>query len=188
MLSLYQNLTRSCFIGQDIIWIKFKFPSRRNINMPSKWSSYSFTCSKIADRPMSSTQSNKRRRIAIWFRKLNTRSVTAESSAFIQAKSDAIFSVTIQQRVFSIGSKPRKIRNKMDEYRDLSFLSLCRLCGVCGNHSIDIFGRKTSQKPGTSRELSEKIFRCVEVRVSVDIGFSWKMDTELCIRIFTLCS
>lgn len=54
----------------------------------------------------------------------------------------------------------------MDKNRVLNLFPQCRLCGIFGNHRIDIFGEKLRPGPNSRTILSAKIFHCVEVRVS----------------------
>lgn len=135
----------------------------------------------IAEWETCSTILNWRHCQPIQFRKLElTRCwscVIAGICLFIQAKSDAIFPFSISQRETIIRSRARKIGKRMDENRVFNSLPLCRLCGISGNHRIDIFGKNSKNRS----VLSEKIFMCVAIRVSVNQYYSLRVE---CLRNF----
>lgn len=65
----------------------------------------------------------------------------------------------------------------MEESSDLELFAKCRLCGANGLHEIDILANNLLKEPKTTSALSEKIFRCVGIRVSIVISieiFQWK--------------
>lgn len=57
----------------------------------------------------------------------------------------------------------------MEENRDLNTLRQCRLCGIFGFHEIDILNCHSRIGHDNPNALSEKIFKCVDVRVNSNI-------------------
>lgn len=67
--------------------------------------------------------------------------------------------------------------NKMEKISDFELFLKCRLCGVNGLHEMDILEIDASSGPDIANALSEKIFRCVGIRVRIhECHFSMKME------------
>lgn len=72
-----------------------------------------------------------------------------------------------------------KNENQMEKILDLDLFPKCRLCGVNGRHEMDILEFDSSDGSHIPDALSEKIYRCVGIRVRT----TWVRECDVAILI-----
>lgn len=62
---------------------------------------------------------------------------------------------------------------------EMNSLQLCRLCGRCDRHKIDILEHDFHGDDNSARKLYEIILSCVGIKVNQNSHSSWRMDDAL---------